>query len=237
MYCPGCWLYGHCYSKGDKGSRQNSARSPLVEKRRRSDPHNRHKTYPEKIVDEEADYDREYDSRPPPGRSQHQRREAWSGEERKGNWRSSQQSPRSMRRYRGTTPPPRSRKVGPQPHETDVAMEDWEFDVGPPRQRDQAEEIGSRWQLQQQQPMPMQAGSMMPIPVAVPIQQPRRVVFGHPGQVEDAYIRRSQEAFIADENQLQRAGYTIARPAQSVQPGPDERAVSHLQPRKARFFR
>lgn len=236
VYCPWCWLYGHCYSKGDKNSREHSGRSLLVEKRRRSDPHIRHKTYPDKNEDEEADYDREGFPRPPPARGhRHQRREAWSGEERKGAWRSSQHSPRSVRRYRGT-PPPRGRKVGPQPHETDVALEDWEFDPGPPRPRDQAEEIGSRWQLQQQQAMPMQQSTMIPMPVAVPVQPPRRVAFG-PGQGDDGYVRRSQEAYLAEEAQVNRAGYAIARPVQNIPPGPDERAVSHLQQRKTRFFR
>lgn len=240
MYCPWCWLYGHCYSKGDK-AREHSGRSLLVEKRRPSISHSRHKTYPEKADDEEADYDRDGFPRPPPARGhRHTRREAWSGDDRKSTWRSGQQpSPRSMRRYRGT-PPPRSRKVGPQPsHETDVALEDWEFDPGPPRPRDQAEEIGSRWQLQQQQPpppmpmaLPPQPQQMVPV-MPMPVQQPpRRVAFGHPSQAEEGYIRRSQEVFMPVD---ERGGF-VARPAQSLQ-GPDERAVSHLQQRKTRFFR
>ncbi|CAL8106639.1 unnamed protein product [Orchesella dallaii] len=244
VYCPWCWLYGHCYSKGDKMSREHSGRSLLIEKRRRSDSRSRHKTYPEKIEDEEAEYDKDGFPRPPapPARGhRHARREAWSGEERKTAWRTSHQSPRSIRRYRGT-PPPRSRKVGPQPHETDVALEDWEFDAAPPRPRDQAEEIGSRWQLHQQpmslQPQPQQ---MMPVPVPIPMQPPRRVAFGHQGPNEDAFVRRSQEVYMQDDGQLQRGSYGV-RPvpvvAQSSLPaGVDERAVSHLQQRKTRFFR
>lgn len=240
VYCPWCWLYGHCYSKGDKDTREHSGRSLLIEKRRRSESHPRHKTYPEKVDEEEADYGREDFPRPPPARGHRQpRREAWSGDERKGTWRTSHQSPRSIRRYRAT-PPPRSRKVGPQPHETDVALEDWEFDPGPQRARDQGEELGSRWQLQQQQPqqMPtMQPTALMPMPVAVPVQAPRRVAFGNPGQVDGTYMRRSQDEYLANENQAQRGGYVVARPAQSLPPGPDERATSHLQQRKTRFFR
>jgi len=252
VYCPCCWLYGHCYSQGFKEDHihhHHDDRRVLIQDRHRS----RNKTYPD---DEELRV-RPSEGSPPPLHRTQRRREAWSSEREKGGlWR-------GERRYNRAPTPHAKRPAargGP-----DVSLQDWEFEPSQhSRLQDRAEEIGPRWQNAGggggtiAVPVPV---SLIPLgppqgqPVSIQQQQShsqqfiqdgqrgsRRVAYAgqaHPG--DDGFVRRPGEVTIVDEGiggvVYQGDAGEIRRHYQGPTQSEEERARSKIKSRQTRFFK
>ena len=140
IFCPCCYLYSYC-KRYDKRRGQSQE---LNSERRRN-----RKTYPSRIEEEPEEYD---------GRDHHQqhgyRREAWSGNDGggAGNFRRGHHPDTDPRRYPQKNMQPQGGRHNVNNRaQGDISIEDWEFNEhGGVRGGDRTEEIGQRWQGQQQ---------------------------------------------------------------------------------------